>query len=113
MYKSFINNTITFFFDEKMMQRCIELAKKHKRNVLKNPTVGALIVYENRIIGEGAHECYGEGHAEVNAIRSVKKEDENILNKSIIYVTLEPCYHHGKTPPCVDLILEKKYQEWS
>ncbi len=108
MYKSLINNTITSYIDIAMTQRCIELARKYQRNVFKNPTVGAIVVCENRIIGEGAHEFYGQGHAEVNAINSVQKEDEYLLKKSVIYVTLEPCFHHGKTPPCVALILEKK-----
>jgi diaminohydroxyphosphoribosylaminopyrimidine deaminase/5-amino-6-(5-phosphoribosylamino)uracil reductase len=102
------SDEISLLFDRLMMQRCIELAKKHQRNVFKNPTVGAAVVYENRIIGEGAHELYGEGHAEVNAIQNIKEKEEHLLKKSTIYVTLEPCFHHGKTPPCVALILEKK-----
>ena len=87
------------------MQRCIELAQKGLGNVAPNPMVGAVIVYNNIIIGEGYHQQYGEAHAEVNAIRSVK--DTTLLSKSTIYVSLEPCAHFGKTPPCSDLIIEK------
>ena len=68
--------------------------------------VGAVIVYHDTIIGEGYHIRCGEAHAEVNAIRSVK--DENLLKESTIYVSLEPCSHYGKTPPCADLIIEKR-----
>ncbi len=87
------------------MQRCIELAKKGLGNVAPNPMVGAVIVHNNVIIGEGYHQQYGEAHAEVNAIRSVNNQD--LLSESTIYVSLEPCAHFGKTPPCSDLIIEK------
>lgn len=86
------------------MQRCIELAKLGLGNVLSNPLVGSIIVHQNQIIGEGYHERYGAAHAEVNAIRSVI--DKSLLKKSTLYVNLEPCSHHGKTPPCANLILE-------
>ena len=69
--------------------------------------VGAVIVARNRIIGEGYHVRFGEGHAEVNAFASVKPEDEMLLNEATIYVSLEPCSHYGKTPPCADLIISK------
>lgn len=92
--------------DEKYMARCIELAKMGAANVSPNPMVGCVIVYKGKIIGEGYHEKYGEAHAEVNAIRSVK--DPNLLKQSTLYVSLEPCAHHGKTPPCSDLIVEKQ-----
>lgn len=92
--------------DEKYMQHCIVLARKGALYVSPNPMVGCIIVYNEEIIGEGYHERYGEAHAEVNAIRSVK--DEQVLQKSTLYVTLEPCAHHGKTPPCSDLIVQKK-----
>lgn len=91
--------------DELYMRRCIELAQMGAGHVAPNPMVGAVIVYRDQIIGEGFHQRYGEAHAEVNAINSVK--DKHLLPESTIYVSLEPCAHHGKTPPCVDLILEK------
>ena len=90
---------------EKYMRRCIELAQNGRCNVAPNPMVGAVIVCDGRVIGEGYHERYGEAHAEVNAIRSVK--DAALLRRSTIYVSLEPCSHYGKTPPCADLIIEK------
>lgn len=92
--------------EEKYMQRCIELARNGLCNVSPNPMVGAVIVCNGRIIGEGYHIRCGEAHAEVNAIRSVK--DESLLKQSTIYVSLEPCSHYGKTPPCADLIIEKQ-----
>lgn len=91
---------------EFFMSRCLQLAEKGFGRVSPNPMVGAVIVYEDEIIGEGYHQQYGGPHAEVNAIASVK--DPSLLPKSTIYVSLEPCCHYGKTPPCVDLILEKK-----
>lgn len=87
---------------EKFMKRCIELAKAGLGNTAPNPMVGAVIVYNNKIIGEGYHRKYGEAHAEVNAINSVKNRE--LLRKSTIYVNLEPCSHYGKTPPCANLI---------
>lgn len=92
--------------EEKYMRRCIQLAKNGLCNVSPNPMVGAVIVCEGQIIGEGYHIRCGEAHAEVNAIRSVK--DPSLLKRSTIYVSLEPCSHHGKTPPCADLIIEKQ-----
>lgn len=92
-------------FDKRYMQRCIQLAQKGLGHVSPNPMVGAVIVCDNRIIGEGYHRKYGEAHAEVNAIASVK--DRSLLKRSTIYVSLEPCSHYGKTPPCADLIIEK------
>lgn len=93
--------------DEKFMQRCIQLAKNGQQNAKPNPMVGAVIVYQNRIIGEGYHERCGQAHAEVNAFASVRAEDEALLPESTIYVSLEPCSHYGKTPPCADLIIKK------
>ncbi|MBI3882924.1 MAG: bifunctional diaminohydroxyphosphoribosylaminopyrimidine deaminase/5-amino-6-(5-phosphoribosylamino)uracil reductase RibD [Sphingobacteriales bacterium] len=90
------------------MQRCLELAKLGAGSVAPNPMVGAVLVYEDRIIGEGYHQQYGQAHAEVNCINSVKKEDKELISKSTIYVSLEPCAHYGKTPPCVNLIIEKQ-----
>mgnify|MGYP003663507499 FL=1 len=86
------------------MRRCIDLALKGEGKVAPNPMVGAVIVFEDKIVGEGYHMKYGEAHAEVNAINSVK--DKSILSKCSIYVSLEPCSHFGKTPPCSDLIIE-------
>ena len=91
--------------DEKYIARCIQLAKNGLCNAVPNPMVGAVIVHNDRIIGEGYHIRCGEAHAEVNAIRSVK--DESLLKESAIYVSLEPCSHYGKTPPCADLIINK------
>ena len=94
--------------DEKFMQRCIQLAKNGQQNAKPNPMVGAVIVSaDGRIIGEGYHVRCGEGHAEVNAFASVSAEDEALLPESTIYVSLEPCSHYGKTPPCADLIIKK------
>lgn len=89
---------------EKYMQRCIDLAEKGLGGTRSNPLVGSVIVCEGKIIGEGWHRKYGEAHAEVNAINSVK--DKTLLKKSILYVSLEPCSHFGKTPPCANLIVE-------
>ena len=91
---------------EKYIRRCIELAKNGLGTTYPNPMVGAVIVYNNKIIGEGWHKKSGEPHAEVNAIRSVK--DKSLLEKATIYVSLEPCSHFGKTPPCCDLIILNK-----
>lgn len=92
--------------EEKYMRRCIELAQNGLCNTAPNPMVGAVIVCDGKIIGEGYHVRCGEAHAEVNAIRSVK--DPSLLSRSTIYVSLEPCSHYGKTPPCADLIIEKQ-----
>ena len=93
--------------DKKFMQRCIQLAKNGQLNAKPNPMVGAVIVHNGRIIGEGYHVRCGLAHAEVNAFASVRAEDEALLPESTIYVSLEPCSHYGKTPPCADLIIEK------
>lgn len=90
------------------MQRAIDLANRSGGYNAPNPRVGSVVVYQDKIIGEGYHERCGEGHAEVNAIASVRPEDQALLSKSTIYVTLEPCFHYGKTPPCVELILKHK-----
>ena len=96
--------------DEKYMRRCIQLAQNGRMNAQPNPMVGAVIVYQDRIIGEGYHVRCGEGHAEVNACASVKKENEHLLKDSTIYVSLEPCSHYGKTPPCADLLISKGFR---
>ena len=95
--------------EEFFMKRCIELANKAMGCSSPNPMVGSVIVYNNKIIGEGYHEKYGSHHAEVNAINSVK--DKSLLLKSTLYVNLEPCAHFGKTPPCSDLIIQNKIPE--
>lgn len=92
--------------DISFMKHCLELARRGAGHVAPNPMVGCVVVHNGKIIGEGYHEKYGEAHAEVNAIRSVKNPD--LLKESTLYVTLEPCAHHGKTPPCSDLIVEKQ-----
>lgn len=91
---------------EKYLARCIELAKNGLGTTYPNPMVGSVIVYDNQIIGEGWHKKAGEPHAEVNAVNSVK--DKSLLEKATIYVSLEPCSHFGKTPPCCDLIIQHK-----
>jgi diaminohydroxyphosphoribosylaminopyrimidine deaminase / 5-amino-6-(5-phosphoribosylamino)uracil reductase len=90
------------------MKRCIQLAKLGEGHVSPNPMVGAVLVHNNRIIGEGYHEIYGEAHAEVNCINSVKQADKNLIRESVLYVSLEPCSHYGKTPPCADLVIRNK-----
>ena len=90
--------------DEYYMRRCFELASLGIGHVAPNPMVGAVIVHNGEIIGEGYHPRFGEPHAEVNAIESVK--DKSLLKEATIFVSLEPCAHHGKTPPCSDLIIE-------
>ena len=85
------------------MKRCIELAKNGLGTTYPNPLVGSVIVHEGKIIGEGWHNKAGESHAEVNAVNSVK--DKSLLKEATIYVSLEPCSHFGKTPPCCDLII--------
>lgn len=94
--------------DEKYMSRCLQLARNGMQNARPNPMVGAVIVHGNRIIGEGYHVRCGEAHAEVNAFASVRQEDERLIKESTIYVSLEPCSHYGKTPPCAELIVKKQ-----
>lgn len=96
---------------EKYMHRCLELALKGAGMVAPNPMVGAVLVYQDRIIGEGWHQEYGQAHAEVNCFKSVAEEDRHLVPESTLYVSLEPCAHFGKTPPCVDLIIEHHVAE--
>ncbi len=96
--------------DEKYMMRCLQLARHGEFTTAPNPMVGAVIVHEGRIIGEGWHRRYGGPHAEVNAVRSVRPEDEALFPHSTIYVSLEPCSHWGKTPPCAELLAEKGFR---
>lgn len=96
---------------ESYMRRCIALAQNGRQHAAPNPMVGAVIVHRDaagreRIIGEGFHTCCGKAHAEVNAIHSVRPEDRPLLKESTIYVSLEPCAHFGRTPPCASLIIK-------
>ncbi len=88
------------------MQRCLQLAARGIAQVSPNPMVGAVLVYKDKIIGEGYHQQFGGPHAEVNCIHSVNDEEKELIPKSTLFVSLEPCSHTGKTPPCTNLILE-------
>jgi len=92
--------------EEKYIHRCLQLAACGKGMVAPNPMVGAVVVFDGKIIGEGYHRVYGGHHAEVNAINAVKNPD--LLKQSTLYVNLEPCSHYGKTPPCAELIIQKQ-----
>jgi len=91
--------------DEKYMRRALELAELGRGQVAPNPLVGCVITYKGKIIGEGWHQVYGEAHAEVNAVNSVA--DKSLLPQATAYVTLEPCAHHGKTPPCANMLVRE------
>ena len=93
------------------MRRALELATLGRGQVSPNPLVGCVIVHDGKIIGEGWHRRYGGSHAEVEAIQSVRPENESLLPESTVYVTLEPCSHFGKTPPCADLLVEKRVRD--
>ncbi len=95
--------------NERFMQRALQLANNGLGAVSPNPLVGCVIVHDNKIIGEGYHQKFGLAHAEVNAINAVENKD--ILPFATLYVTLEPCSHFGKTPPCADLIIKNKIQK--
>lgn len=95
--------------DELYMRRALELAESGRGKVSPNPMVGCVIVHEDKIIGEGYHQEYGKAHAEVNAVDSVKNQE--LLAEATVYVTLEPCAHVGKTPPCANLLVEKKVKK--
>jgi diaminohydroxyphosphoribosylaminopyrimidine deaminase/5-amino-6-(5-phosphoribosylamino)uracil reductase len=90
------------------MHRCFDLALEGAGSVAPNPMVGAVLVYHDRIIGEGYHEKYGEAHAEVNCVKSVSIENRHLIKESTLYVSLEPCAHYGKTPPCSQLIIDQQ-----
>ena len=106
---SLLHDTLTT--DEQYMTRCIQLALYSAGSVAPNPMVGAVLVYGDRIIGEGYHQKYGQAHAEVNCINNVDEEHKHLIPESTIYVSLEPCSHFGKTPPCADLIIEKRVRK--
>ena len=93
------------------MQRCLQLAQLGAGSVMPNPMVGAVLVHNHMIIGEGYHQQYGQAHAEVNCINNVKEADRHLINQSTLYVSLEPCNHFGKTPPCADLISKHQIPE--
>jgi diaminohydroxyphosphoribosylaminopyrimidine deaminase/5-amino-6-(5-phosphoribosylamino)uracil reductase len=93
---------------ESFMRRAIALAYRARGRTGTNPTVGAVIVYQNRIIGEGYHTAYGQSHAEIEALKDIGEKDLKFLPQSRIYVTLEPCAHHGKTPPCSAEIIRRQ-----
>lgn len=93
------------------MQRCLQLAQLGAGSVMPNPMVGAVLVHNHMIIGEGYHQQYGQAHAEVNCINNVKEADRHLINQSTLYVSLEPCNHFGKTPPCTDLISKHQIPE--
>jgi diaminohydroxyphosphoribosylaminopyrimidine deaminase/5-amino-6-(5-phosphoribosylamino)uracil reductase len=95
--------------DEQYMQRALDLARRGLGSVSPNPLVGCVIVHDDKIIGEGWHQKYGQAHAEVNAINSV--QDKSLLPQSTLYVNLEPCSHFGKTPPCADLLIKNKVEK--
>lgn len=90
------------------MDRCLQLAALGRSRTAPNPMVGSVLVWQDRVIGEGWHRAYGGPHAEVNCLSSVKDEDRSLIPESTLYVSLEPCAHHGKTPPCADLIIENR-----
>lgn len=94
--------------DADFLQRCFQLASLGAGHVSPNPMVGAVLVHEGKIIGEGWHQQYGQAHAEVNCIRSVSPLNRHLIPEATLYCSLEPCFHIGKTPPCVDLILAEK-----
>src|SRR5262245_3643054 len=87
--------------DQTWMRQALELAERDRGHVEPNPLVGAVVVRGERLVGEGWHECYGEAHAEVNALAAAREAARG----ATLYVTLEPCCHHGKTPPCTDAVI--------
>lgn len=93
--------------DSQYMMRCLQLAALAKGHTAPNPMVGAVLVHEGRIIGEGYHRVYGQAHAEVNCFENVAETDRHLVPSSVLYVSLEPCAHFGKTPPCADRIVRE------
>jgi len=93
------------------MARCLDLAKKGQRAVAPNPMVGSVLVWDGKIIGEGFHRRYGEPHAEVNCIDDALQNASELIRLSTLYVSLEPCAHFGKTPPCTELIIEHQIRK--
>lgn len=99
-------NNNTDYYHKQYLWRCLQLAQKGIGLVAPNPMVGAIVVHQNRIIGEGWHQQYGQAHAERNAIANIDPKDKHLLPEATLYVNLEPCAHYGKTPPCADFIIE-------
>ena len=96
-----------FSTDDNYMQRALELAAKGAGLVSPNPMVGDVLVHDGVIIGEGYHAYFGKAHAEINCLNAVKPENIQFMSSSTMYVTLEPCSHHGKTPPCADRLIHE------
>jgi diaminohydroxyphosphoribosylaminopyrimidine deaminase / 5-amino-6-(5-phosphoribosylamino)uracil reductase len=107
MKSNFAPEISTNAVDEEYMHRCIQLAELGAGRTAPNPLVGAVLVHNGKIIGEGYHEYFGGPHAEVNCLLSVSESDRKIIPGATLYVSLEPCVHHGKTPPCTDLIIKE------
>lgn len=97
--------------DAFFIKRCIDIARLGAGNVAPNPMVGAVLVYNGSVIGEGWHKKYGEAHAEVNCINSVKDKHKKFIPDATLYVSLEPCAHYGKTPPCADFIIHHRIKK--
>ena len=97
--------------DEVFMRRCLELAERGKGYTAPNPMVGALLVHNGRVIGEGWHRAYGKDHAEVDCLNNVAEEDRHLIPESTMYVNLEPCAHHGKTPPCAGRLVQERVKK--
>ncbi len=108
--KSGLLSLSTMPADEQYMMRCLELAQRGASTVAPNPMVGAVLVHEGRVIGEGWHQIYGKAHAEVNCFEQVAEADRHLIPDSTMYVSLEPCAHTGKTPPCANRIVQKGVQ---
>src|ERR1700692_875542 len=96
---------------ESYMRQCFELAQRAKGHTAPNPMVGAVLVYDDRIIGEGWHHFYGADHAEVNCLKNVADADKGLIPESTMYVNLEPCAHYGITPPCAVRLVEEKVKK--
>src|SRR5690606_30985063 len=96
---------------EKIMERCLQLAAKGKPTARPNPLVGAVLVHEGRVLAEGFHEQYGKEHAEINCLNRVKDAERHLIPESTLYVSLEPCAHFGKTPPCALRLVQEKIKK--
>src|ERR1019366_10182105 len=93
------------------MQRWLSLAQKAKGHTAPNPMVGAVLVHNDHVIGEGWHHYYGADHAEVNCLKNVSEGDKHLISESTMYVNLEPCAHYGITPPCADRLVHEKVKK--
>lgn len=106
-----LNRSTLAFSHEFFMHRCLQLAAKGLGRVAPNPLVGAVLVYQNTILGEGYHQQFGKAHAEINCLESVQESDQHLIQDATLYVSLEPCCHTGKTPPCTNAILAHKIKQ--